>query len=90
MTGTNEDGTQFEFFDRSFKLLWKKIDVKCSQPIPRSSHSMNLFMNRFLVLIGGETSVEKETKVEKVEGSEEPSTSIRIKIEDIDSPTEGD
>ena len=50
---------------------------------------MNLFMNRFLVLIGGETSTaEKEPKTEKNEVSEEPSNSIRIKIEDVDSPTE--
>ena len=50
---------------------------------------MNLFMNRFLVLIGGETSsAEKEPKAEKIEVSEEPSNSIRIKIEDVDSPLE--
>jgi hypothetical protein len=86
---TKEDGSTHDFFDRTFKLLWKKIDVKCSRPIPRSSHSMNLFMNRFLVLIGGETSTaEKEPKTEKNEVSEEPSNSIRIKIEDVDSPTE--
>ena len=46
-------------------------------------------MNRFLVLIGGETSTaEKEPKTEKIEVSEEPSNSIRIKIEDVDSPAE--
>lgn len=51
---------------------------------------MNLFMNRYLVLIGGETSVDHGPQIEKVEASvsEDPSASIRIKIEDVDSPIE--
>jgi hypothetical protein len=45
---------------------------------------MNLFMNRYLVLIGGETSIEAETQVDNADGaiSEDPSISVKIKIED--------
>jgi hypothetical protein len=56
--------------DRSFKLTYKLISVKSPIiPIKRSSHSMNLYLNRWLVLIGGETSIDTPLKNSKNEAS---------------------
>lgn len=47
------------YYDKVFKLKWKKITVNSLDiPIKRTSHSMNLFNDRWLVLIGGETSID--------------------------------
>ena len=55
--------------DKAFKLVWQRIDVNLAPGIPwpvvRSSHSMNIFMERFLVLIGGETTND-ETEVQEI------------------------
>lgn len=67
-----KDGSVVEFLDRKFKLSWREI--KMNQPAPsaglssnaqrdswpqrRSSHSMTLFMNRYLVVIGGESPID--------------------------------
>lgn len=46
-----------------FVVEWVKIELRrldpekqIPWPLKRSSHSMNLFLNRFLVLVGGETT----------------------------------
>jgi hypothetical protein len=55
-----------QYIDTVFKLQWKKIVIKSPElPIKRSSHTMNLFMNRWLVLIGGETSIDEALPHEK-------------------------
>jgi len=47
------------YYDKVFRLIWKKIEVNSAEiPIKRTSHSMNLFNDRWLVLIGGETSID--------------------------------
>lgn len=54
------EGKKVFFHDKDFILNWKKIEPSSPcRPIKRSSHSMNLFQNRFLVLIGGETPIEQ-------------------------------
>jgi hypothetical protein len=49
--------------NKVFTVEWLKIELrkpgvdhKVPWPIKRSSHTMNLFLERFLVVIGGETS----------------------------------
>ena len=66
-----DDGTFQTFNDISFDLVWSKIDInplskkdnigQVPWPIKRSSHSMNIYMDRFLVLIGGETTKDPVT-----------------------------
>lgn len=60
-----DDGSSEMFNDISFNLIWSKITIdhqsynsgtKVQWPIKRSSHSMNIYMDRFLILIGGETT----------------------------------
>ena len=52
--------------DKVFTLMWKKITVNSLEiPIKRTSHSMNLFNDRWLVLIGGETSIDHNDAVSK-------------------------
>ena len=59
-----DDGSQHEIQDRTFKVIWKKISLRQDDvdptrrvpwPIKRSSHTVNFYMSRYLVLIGGET-----------------------------------
>lgn len=57
---TKSTGETIDFLDREFTLTWKHMSLNVTPdvpwPIKRSSHSMNVFEDRFLVLIGGETS----------------------------------
>jgi hypothetical protein len=56
---TKSTGEKVEFLDRVFTLTWKHMNLNTDPsvpwPIKRSSHSMNVYEDRFLVLIGGET-----------------------------------
>ena len=70
--------------DRTFKLIYKRIVVKSPViPIKRSSHSMNLYMNRWLVLIGGETSIETPPKSQKMNAPDIDDVPFNKSIEDV-------
>jgi hypothetical protein len=55
----DESGAEVDVHERRFKLIWRQVKQEGPQwPEKRSSHSMNLYKNRFLVLVGGETAVD--------------------------------
>ena len=65
-----ETGQTVSYVDRTFKLVWSQIHYNSVRngtnpsrwPVKRSSHTMSLFKNRFLVLVGGETTNEEDAE----------------------------